>query len=192
MYYKRTVTLMVIVIGCLTLLTFSRSNQMTTLRLRSPAFKNDEAIPRDYTCTGRNISPQLEWQKLDGVKGYMLIVDDPDAQRVAGKTFVHWILSLPISVTHLGEASSYEGHASPVGTEYENDFNNTYYGGPCPPKDSGMHNYHFTLFALSIAEEELKDNPTIKKGHLTADQFRKVFKDKIIAEDYIIGKFGVE
>lgn len=162
------------------------------LTLRSPAFKNDEAIPRDYTCKGRNVSPELEWRPIDDAQSYMLIVDDPDAKRVVGKIFVHWLLSLPAGITHLGQASSYEGHPSPVGTEYENDFNNTYYNGPCPPQGSGIHHYRFTLFALLTPEDNLKHNPSIAHGHINADQFRKEFKDQIINEYYILGTFSVD
>lgn len=162
------------------------------LTFRSPAFKNDQAIPRDYTCKGRNVSPELEWRPIEGAQSYMLIVDDPDAQRVGGKTFVHWLLSLPADVTHLGEASSYDGHHCPVGTEYENDSNKTYYGGPCPPQGSGIHHYRFTLFGLSITESSLQNNPIIARGHINADQFRKEFKQQIINEYYILGTFSVD
>ncbi len=186
--YKRYFTTLIIAILCLTLIAFSRSNMK--LRFRSPAFKNGEVIPHTYTCQGMNVSPELEWQKVEGAQSYVIIVDDPDAQPIAGKTFVHWIISVPATVNHIGEQASHKDHKSPEGTEYENDFGNTYYGGACPPHASGVHNYHFTLFALSIPEDALQKKDELTRGHITADQFRKIFKDQIIAEDNIIGKFG--
>lgn len=187
--HKQYFTTLILAILCLTLIAFSRSNSMK-LHFRTSAFKNGEIIPHMYTCQGLNVSPELEWQKADGAQSYVIIVDDPDAQAVTGKTFVHWIISVPATVNHIGQQASHKGHRSPKGTEYENDFGNTYYGGACPPHASGVHNYHFTLFALSISEDELKKNGTLTRGHITADQFRNLFKDQIIAEDTIIGKFG--
>ena len=60
------------------------------IQLTSSAFKNGQAIPRQYTCDGIDISPPLEWKSLPKTaKTIALIADDPDAP---SGTFVHWVL----------------------------------------------------------------------------------------------------
>jgi phosphatidylethanolamine-binding protein (PEBP) family uncharacterized protein len=50
------------------------------MRLTSPAFEHNGAIPSKYTCDGSNVSPPLV---IGGVppetRGLVLLVDDPDA-----------------------------------------------------------------------------------------------------------------
>lgn len=148
--------------------------------LASSAFKNHETIPPKYTCGGANISPQLEWSGApNGTKVFVLIVDDPDAQSVVGKTFVHWIvINIPTEINSLSENVRIDfGHAQ----ELMNDFGKTRYGGPCPPDRE--HQYHFALFAMN----KLIDMSEIK-APFTAQQFRNVLKNAIIAEAQLIGK----
>jgi phosphatidylethanolamine-binding protein (PEBP) family uncharacterized protein len=65
------------------------------LKLTSSAFSHGQAIPRDYTCDGDDLSPPLAWEGLPpGTESLVLIVDDPDAPDPAAPkmTWVHWIL----------------------------------------------------------------------------------------------------
>src|SRR6266550_2448885 len=90
---------MLIVAGCATRPRLSAQNSASTpapqttdgpLKLTSPAFKEGEAIPRQYTCDGVNVSPPLEWTGMPKTaKTIALVTDDPDAP--AG-TWVHWVL----------------------------------------------------------------------------------------------------
>lgn len=107
--------------------------------LSSPAFKNNETIPSEYTCDGTNVSPQLT---ITGVpantQSLALIVEDPDAPI---GTVTHWIIwNIPPEKLQFdkGEKISY-----PQGITI---FGKTGYGGPCPP--SGIHRYFFKLYAL--------------------------------------------
>src|ERR1041385_1311897 len=60
------------------------------IQLISPAFKEGQPIPRQYTCDGVNVSPPLEWTGVPKTaKTIAIIADDPDAP--AG-TWVHWVL----------------------------------------------------------------------------------------------------
>ena len=78
------------------------------LSLTSPAFIHNGAIPKLYTCQGRDISPALSWSGLpNGTKSIALIVDDPDAPDPAApkRVWVHWVLyNIPPSATGLVEA----------------------------------------------------------------------------------------
>src|SRR5215471_2402283 len=58
-----------------------------TLRLTSPAFKDGDNIPKQYTCDGANSSPPLTWSGVPpAAKSLAIITDDPDAP---GKAWVH-------------------------------------------------------------------------------------------------------
>jgi len=119
------------------------------MKLTSPAFQPNAAIPARFTCEGSDISPELNWSDLPaGTKSLVLIVDDPDAPdpRAPRMTWVHWVLyNLPPPATGLPEAVS--SAALPAGTgEGLNDWGRTGYGGPCPPV--GRHRYFHKLYAL--------------------------------------------
>ena len=58
--------------------------------LSSPDFANGADIPRQFTCSGEDRSPALEWKDPPaGTKSFTLIADDPDAP--VG-TWVHWVI----------------------------------------------------------------------------------------------------
>ena len=122
-----------------------------TFTLSSTAFADGEAIPREFTCDGANVSPPLAWTGVPaGTVTLVLLVDDPDANG-----FVHWIvLGLPGGDGDLPKAVS-PSESSPQ--QGRNDFGDSGWGGPCPP--SGTHNYRFTLTALG-ARLGVPDQPT--------------------------------
>ena len=56
------------------------------ISLRTPAFGNGQAIPKPYTCDGKDASPPLGWSGVPrGAKELAILVEDPDAP---GGTFV--------------------------------------------------------------------------------------------------------
>lgn len=164
--------------------------------ITSSAFKNGDFIPADYTCDGENISPELRWHFKDEqqvIGGYVLIVDDPDAQKVVGKTFVHWALFLPALVTQLSEKISGEQEKSI--TEFngqivplQNDFKTAYYKGPCPPAESGVHTYYFTIFALDKPVQHMQQ--LIENNLYTAEQFAASMGEHIVGKAVLAGRYG--
>ena len=71
----------------------------TPVEISSPSFKNNEPIPSQFTCDGKNISPALDIGDIPAnTKSLALIVDDPDAPM---GTWVHWVV-FDISVTDRG------------------------------------------------------------------------------------------
>jgi Raf kinase inhibitor-like YbhB/YbcL family protein len=114
----------------------------TKLELASDAFRDGQAIPRQYSCDGADQSPPLRWgEPPAGTKSFALIVDDPDAP---GGTFRHWgAFDIPAEARSLNAGQA-------AGAQAVNDFGKTGYGGPCPPKGHGVHHYHFKLFALGV------------------------------------------
>ena len=145
------------------------------MQISSSAFKANQAIPKQYTCDSKDVSPPLSWTGIpDQAKSLVLIVDDPDAPDPAAPrmVYVHWVLyNLPVTATGLAEAIS--PATLPAGTrEGVNDWKRTGYGGPCPP--IGRHRYYFKLYALDTLLPDLH-KPTKSKllqemnGHVLAE-----------------------
>jgi Raf kinase inhibitor-like YbhB/YbcL family protein len=116
------------------------------MKLKSKDFVDNSSIPAEFTCDGRNISPQLSWEDVpEETKSFALTVTDPDCP---GGTWIHWLV-YGISK----ELREIERGTLPEGAkEVENDFGKRPYGGPCPP--SGTHRYFFTLYALDTEHLE--------------------------------------
>ncbi|MBD3360547.1 YbhB/YbcL family Raf kinase inhibitor-like protein [Candidatus Peregrinibacteria bacterium] len=112
------------------------------MEITSTAFNNNENIPSKYTCDGQDINPPLQISGTpENAKSLVLIVDDPDAP--AG-TWIHWtVWNIDPKIIEIPENSVPAG-----AVEGETSFENTGYGGPCPP--SGTHRYFFKLYALDI------------------------------------------
>jgi Raf kinase inhibitor-like YbhB/YbcL family protein len=120
-----------------------------TFKLESPSFANGAVIPKQFTCEGQNISPELRWSEVPAnTKSFTLIMDDPDAP---GGTWTHWVLfNIPASAQKLAERSI------ALGVEATTSFGKPGYGGPCPPRGNGPHRYFLKLYALDVDALNLK------------------------------------
>jgi Raf kinase inhibitor-like YbhB/YbcL family protein len=152
------------------------------ISLTSPVFTHKGAIPKLYTCQGRDISPALAWSGLpNGTKSVALIVDDPDAPDPAApkRVWVHWVVyNIPPDATGLKEAV--EGSKLPSGArEGKNDWDRIGYGGPCPP--IGRHRYFHKLYALDAVLPDL-NQPT--KADLL-----KAMEGHVLEEAELIGTY---
>ncbi|MBE3123803.1 MAG: YbhB/YbcL family Raf kinase inhibitor-like protein [Planctomycetes bacterium] len=120
-----------------------------TFTLTSPAFKDQERIPKPYTGEGKDISPPLEWANVPaGTKAFALICDDPDAP--VG-TWDHWLIwNLPGTLTKLPENVAKTETVPDLGNarQGKNSWPKVGYNGPMPPPKHGIHHYHFVLYAL--------------------------------------------
>jgi phosphatidylethanolamine-binding protein (PEBP) family uncharacterized protein len=57
----------------------SKGASAPAFSLRSPDFPNGVEIPKQFTCSGEDLSPTLEWSGAPaGTKSLALIADDPD------------------------------------------------------------------------------------------------------------------
>lgn len=143
-----------------------------TMKIESPDFKDGKTIPSEFTCDGKNISPELVFKDVpEKAKSLALIVDDPDAPR---GTFTHWVvcnIHSDVKGFSKGEKITYiQGKA---------DTGKTVYGGPCPP--SGAHRYFFKLYALDITLG-------LKEGFSRAD-LEKAVKGHVISESKLMGTY---
>lgn len=124
-----------------------------TLALTSTAFAEGGMIPLAYTChdpANVNMSPPLTWSGAPtAVQSFALVVLDPDAPN---PPFRHWVIyDIPATATSLPEhvENTYAPSNVPGAHQTPSQHAPTIgYFGPCPPAE---HNYHFTLYALSVA-----------------------------------------
>jgi Raf kinase inhibitor-like YbhB/YbcL family protein len=155
---------------------------MAAFILTSPAFAENGAIPKQYTCEGADISPPLQWSNApQGTKSFALILDDPDAPdpKAPRMTWVHWVVqNIPASAQSLPEGAAQ--HGMPAGAmQGLNDWKRTGYGGPCPP--IGRHRYVHKLYALD----------TVLSGpeRPTKEQLMQALQGHILAETQLIGTY---
>ena len=155
-----------------------RKEDKMEMKLESSAFEEGQAIPKQYTCDGVNVSPPLEWRGVPkNAKTLAIICDDPDAP--AG-TWVHWVLyNLPAGDMGLIENAPRTEKLTGGGLQGKNDFGKSGYGGPCPP--SGTHRYFFKLYALD-AELDLK--PGAMKSDLL-----KAMEGHVVAQGQLMGTY---
>ncbi|MFL5462683.1 MAG: YbhB/YbcL family Raf kinase inhibitor-like protein [Gemmatimonadaceae bacterium] len=152
------------------------------LKVTSSAFQAGGAIPPQYTCEGKDVSPPLAWSGAsEKAKSYALIVDDPDAPDPAKpqRVYVHWVVyNIPASATSLPENASKSGLPKSA-VQGKNDWGNVDYGGPCPP--IGRHRYFFKLYAL---DAELTGLSAPTKADL-----EKAMKGHVVDSAEIIGTY---
>ena len=112
----------------------------TAMDLTSPDFVHNGNIPARFTCSGEDISPNLQIAGVPvNTKSLALIVDDPDA---SSGDWVHWVVFNIPPVTKVILQDTVPG------VQGGNDFQRQDWGGPCPPK--GTHRYFFKIYALDI------------------------------------------
>lgn len=145
------------------------------MRITSTAFEPEDDIPERYTCDGDDVSPPLV---IDGVPpdtvSLVLIMDDPDAP--AG-TWDHWVAyDIPPTTTDIPEA------VEALGTAGTNSWDDTGYGGPCPP--SGIHRYFFAAYAV---DKTLGWEPGADKGAVL-----EAIHDHLLDEATLLGFYTRE
>ncbi len=138
---KAAVAVIIILLAVVAYILFVRraDNPMV---IKSSVFGNNGQIPPVFTCSGKNINPELIFENIpEGTKSLALIMDDPDAS--GGITFIHWLIwNIPSSTDSIPENSVPAG-----AVQGKNDAGIFGYTGPCPPPGK-PHHYRFKLFAL--------------------------------------------
>ncbi|HTX47990.1 MAG TPA: YbhB/YbcL family Raf kinase inhibitor-like protein [Caulobacteraceae bacterium] len=145
------------------------------LELLSTAVDPDGKIERRYAAYGDNLSPPLHWTPVKGARAYAIIVEDPDAPME--RPYVHWLIwNIPGDVDWLPEGLPQRDHlVTPQGAiQGRNDTGDHGYFGPRPPAGTGVHHYHFQIFALDEpltlpSSASLRALVDAMKGHVLAD-----------------------
>jgi len=164
------------------------------LAVSSPAFKNGETIPADYTADGRNGSPALAWSGAPAAtREFALILDDPDAPMP--QPFVHWVIyKVPGTAKGLPEALPMGATVKAPGLESALQGPTGFamfargggpppqpgYRGPAPPPGK-PHHYTFKVYAL--------DAPLEAKEGMTKDDLLKAMEGKIVAQGELVGVY---
>ncbi len=139
--------------------------------LTSPAFDNEGKIPKKYACDGGDFNPELLIQNVPaGTKSLALVMHDPDAPMQGG--FTHWVVWNIEPQTSVIKEESVPQNA----VEGRNSAGRIGYMGPCPP--SGVHHYHFQLYALS---DKLDLQPTAALGEIQT----RIDQNLIEQTDYV-------
>jgi Raf kinase inhibitor-like YbhB/YbcL family protein len=150
------------------------------LQLSSKAFLDGQTIPKKFTCSGQDASPELAWSEApSGTKSLALIADDPDAP--AG-VWVHWVIyDLPAETRDLQEGMPKDRELRSGARQGKNDFGKIGYNGPCPPSGPA-HRYFFKLYAL-------REKTGLKAG-ASKDELERAMKGNILGQATLTGKFG--
>ena len=153
------------------------------------------SLKKKYICEkneGQNISPHLIITNVPkNTKSMLLIVEDPDAKAVVGKTFIHLIAQLDANVRNLPEGSFNAKQHKQVKELFKNDSKNKEYHGPCPPQGP-VHHYIFSLIALDKGFElDDKVSPDYFRDTWSKNsKFYNEWKNNIIGEPAMLkGKY---
>jgi len=150
------------------------------IAVSSDAFVAGGQIALRNAGVGQNLSPSLRWTRVAGAQTYALVVQDSDSP--GPKPLVHWLLwNVPGDATSLAEGVAPQPTlVIPDGAHQgANDAGSVGYSGPAPP--SGVHHYHFQLFAL--------DAPLPLAGGGNLDALLAAMKGHVLASGELIGTY---
>lgn len=166
--------------------------------LSSSAFPDNGFIPTKYTCLGENVSPPLSWMGApEGTRSFVLIMEDPDAQRVVGKVWTHWVVydisvrrdrleeDVPKQFTiQIVTGTNVEVFRQAHGSDRMNERGRVGYQGPCPP-EGRVHTYRFTLYALNVDRLPLDTSRSP-----TRQEVERAMAGKVLAQTTLHARFG--
>jgi Raf kinase inhibitor-like YbhB/YbcL family protein len=132
------------------------------------------AVPKDITCDGAGRPPALTWSDPPPTTR-SLVVELIDTQAPSG-VFTHWLVyDIPSgarSLTPPLPANAIQGR---------NDYGETGYRGPCPPRGQ-THIYLLLVYATTV-------DPTLPGG-LTRSQLESRFRDHVIGMGQLEGTYS--
>lgn len=146
------------------------------IAIESPAFADGAPIPQKYTADGAGESPPLRWGEVPSeTRELVLLCEDPDAPRPS--PFVHWALyGIPPTVHALAAASR-----DVPGREGKNSTLSDGWTPPSPPREHGVHHYHFELFAL--------DAPLSVGDHAGRGAIVAAMRGHVLAKGELVGTY---
>jgi Raf kinase inhibitor-like YbhB/YbcL family protein len=182
---RRTTTILAILLALAGFTLAQELNEFATggatmvFTLKSSAFAAGAEIPEQFTCSGSDVSPALEWSGAPATAAsFALVMDDPDAP--VG-TWVHWVLwNLPLSAHALPQGVPKHEQLGDGSRQGSNDFRKIGYKGPCPPPGK-PHRYFFRLYALDA-------NLNLAPG-ATRQELDAAMKGHVLGETEYMGTF---
>ena len=160
------------------------SQENASIKVTSPAFKNNEMIPEIYSGYDQDTSFQLNWSEApSNTKSYVLIMEDPDSKKPPIPV-VHWLVwNIPTEITSLQEGLKKQDRLlDPVSVRQgPTSTGKIGYMGPKPPKGDVAHHYHTQIFAL--------DNELNLPAGTSRDELLEAMQGHVIAKGELIGQF---
>ncbi len=153
------------------------------MKLSSKSFSSGGLIPAKYAMKaiagGQNISPHILIEDIPAnTQSIALAIVD---RHPMARSWVHWaVLNIPPSAAELQEGAS--GRMPAGSIELENTFGFAGYGGPQPPKGSGVHTYEIAAYCLSEMISPKIRRPSEK-------EFLSMIEGRVIAKAKISGGF---
>ena len=134
------------------IMTENANSQTQTFTLKSSDIGGQATVTEEFDgfgCTGKNISPKLSWVNPPvGTKSFAVTMYDPDAP--TGSGWWHWLVfDIPANVHQLDRNFGAQPEKAAFGIQSNTDYGKPGYGGPCPPKGHGLHQYMITVYALN-------------------------------------------
>jgi Raf kinase inhibitor-like YbhB/YbcL family protein len=152
--------------------------------ITSSSFRHMKAMAsrfahRDVTG-GENLSPALAWRDTPSESRSLALIA-VDIHPVAGR-WIHWlIVNIPPTAGSISEGAS-SRRLPPGAIELYNSFSDIGYGGPMPPRGSGLHTYVFTLYALDVAALDIS-------LHASLTTFSRAIEGHVLASASTSGLF---
>ena len=157
---------------------------MRMFSLHCSTYGDGEAIPlkcAHQSAGGKNISPGFSWTDPPiNTKSFAFSIIDPHP---IARNWVHWfIINIPFRDRELEEGVSMKDPLPMGSKELMNTYGEMGYGGPAPPKGSGVHPYVATLYALDVDMLNIGKNTTLR-------EFQRAIDGKVIEEASMTGKY---
>lgn len=150
-----------------------------SITVTSPGIGEGGRIPVDFTCDGKDLSPELVISAPpEGTKSLVIIVDDPDAPNGVFTHMVAFNVSPELHKLTEGSELKDAGEAARFGL---NDFQVAHYSGPCPPKGEA-HRYRFRVIAIDTMLKLSEGTPY--------GQINEAIDGHIVGEGSLTGHFG--
>jgi len=176
---KRCVLLSIVFVLCTVSLLSAEKKKQSKFTLFSKSFRNGRMMPVELATLkikgGRNKSPSLYWKNVpEGTKSFAVICLDTHP---VAKRWIHWmIINIPVSCDHIVSGASSDKMPD-KSIELYNSFGDIGWGGPQPPKGTGLHKYLFKIYALKSKklpiniENEKEFNLAVKKAGILGKAF---------------------
>lgn len=142
----------------------------TTPILKTSNFFPEKCLTKNIG--GENISPALNWKNAPKNAEYFAF-SCIDTKPIANN-WVHWmVINIPKDINKLPRNASGTKDMPVKSEEFENSFGWKGYGGPQPPKGTGVHKYEFTIYAL-------KEKIVTEKKAMSYNEFKELLKNKYL------------
>ncbi|MBO0452886.1 YbhB/YbcL family Raf kinase inhibitor-like protein [Candidatus Enterococcus murrayae] len=153
---------------------------VSRLEITSPAFKNGDKIPIDYTGNGKDRSPELRLSELDRRAVSLVVIMDDIDHPLAG-VYNHWLIwnippmkIIPAEIPQGKQVSELGNSVQGIG------YGKHRYRGPKPP--FGSHRYKYNVFVLDTKLDLLASS---RKRELL-----EAMAGHILQYGYLIGEYS--